>query len=108
MRNSRTVIHFFRKFALPMPPRTSSLSEIYTSLAVAWDSESGRIELATASTRPARSGDEENLLRVRILDLATRLVARHIDVTAVGIVRTKNVPGFAGNGLRHRELRRRI
>ena len=53
----------------------------------------------------ARSGNEKNLLRVRILDLATRLIARHIHVTAVGIVRTENVPGFPRNRFRHWKLR---
>src|SRR5436190_13165575 len=32
MRNCRELASFFRKFALPRPPRTSSLSEIYASL----------------------------------------------------------------------------
>src|SRR4030095_3686760 len=34
-RNYRVGIQLFRKFALPMPPRTSSLSEICASLASA-------------------------------------------------------------------------
>jgi hypothetical protein len=50
------------------------------------------------------SRNEEDLLRVGILDLAPRLVARHIDITAVGVVRTENVPRFPGNRLRYWEL----
>ena len=57
------------------------------------------------NNRPATLRNEKNLLRVGILDLATRLVAGYIDVTAVGIVRTENVPRFPRNRLRYWELR---
>ncbi len=63
---------------------------------------------ATGLTRPATSRNKEDLLRVGILDLAARLVARHIDVPAVWIVGTENVTGFPGNRFRHWELCRAI
>jgi hypothetical protein len=53
----------------------------------------------------ATSRNEEDLLRVGIFDLAARLIARHIDVSAVWVVRTENVPRFPGNRLRYWELR---
>ena len=53
----------------------------------------------------ATSRNEEDLLRVGIFDLAARLITRHIDVSAVWVVRTENVPGFPGNRLRYWELR---
>jgi hypothetical protein len=108
MRNCRGATQLFSQICAAYATPHEQLKRDMREPGAAWDSESGLIELATASTRPARSGDEEDLLRVRILDLATGLVASHIDVTAVGIVRTENVPGFARNRLRHRELRRRI
>src|ERR1700720_3084604 len=70
------------------------------SPASAWTANQAETAATGLTRARAASRNEKDLLRVGILDLAPRLVARHIDITAVGVVRTENVPRFPGNSLR--------